>query len=154
MDNRKHINIKFVDSVKLVERYLSHPCYKSHRILSPNLVAVYLHKPVIKMDNLYAVGFSILELSKYHMYNVYYDFLEDAIGTDNLNVLLTDTDSLLLEIINYTREEIWELISPIMDFSNYPPEHPLYDVSKKAIPGYMKDETPGNIFCLIMMISF
>lgn len=145
MDTRKHINVKFVNSVKLAERWLGHPCYKAHRILAPDLIAVYCHKPTVKMDNLYAVGFSILELSKYHMYSVYYDFLEDAIGTDNMNMLLTDTDSFLIEILNYTRREIWDLIKPIMDFSNYPPEHELYDVSNKAVPGYLKDETPGNI---------
>ena len=30
------------------------------------------------------------------------------------------------------------------DFSNYPKDHPLFDVSKKKIPGYFKDELSGE----------
>jgi hypothetical protein len=30
------------------------------------------------------------------------------------------------------------------DFSNYPKENKLYDVSKKKVPGYFKDELAGE----------
>jgi hypothetical protein len=45
--------------------------FKSFKIFSENLVAIELNK----VKNPIVVGFAILELSKYHFYSFYYDFL-------------------------------------------------------------------------------
>ena len=51
---------------------------------------VYLNKPVF-------VGQSILDLSKLHMFKFYYEYLLPKYGK-NMTNLMTDTDSLVLEI--------------------------------------------------------
>ena len=43
------------------------------------------------------VGLWILELSKLHMYNFYYDVLKERCG-DNIRLTYTDTDSYILQI--------------------------------------------------------
>ena len=57
--------------------------YKEHRILSENVVAVYTNKAKVKLDKLYATGFSILELSKNCMYNSWYNFIQPTLGEDH-----------------------------------------------------------------------
>ena len=145
LDRRKHMKVKFATSKKLCEKYMSDPCYKGHRILNDNLVAVYFHQKVVKMEQLYSVGFSILDISKQHMFMMWYDYLQPALGAENLSLILTDTDSLLIEVKKHTRREIWDKLESIMDFSNYPKGHSLYNDKRKNQPGFLKDETPGRI---------
>ena len=75
------------------DKYFSSPNYKAHNILSESVVAVYQHKRTIKLDSLYATGFSILEISKLHMYRSWYDFIQPTLGKENVSIVLTDTDS-------------------------------------------------------------
>ena len=42
------------------------------------------------------------------------------------------------------------MLSPCMDFSNYPNDHPRYSIANKAKPGYFKDESKGNYLCEVI----
>ncbi len=53
-------------------------------------MTVQLYKPI------YA-GFSILELSKYHMYGFHYNIMEPRYN-ENIELLMTDTDILAYKI--------------------------------------------------------
>lgn len=143
--NRNHFEVKFASTGKLCEKYMASPCYRGHKIINEKLVCIFLNKKKIRLDKLYSVGFSILELSKFHMYSIYYDHILENLGVDNVKLCLTDTDSVMLDIKNYTRKEIWDRLEHIMDFSNYPKNHLLYSECRKKIPGYMKDETASEV---------
>jgi hypothetical protein len=145
-DNRKHFDVKFATSAHSFTKRFSNPWFKSHRIVHENLVTLFMDKSKIALDRLYAIGFTILELSKLHMYASYYDFFLPALGgPSQVELVLTDTDSLVLQVSNMTQEEMHSRISQIMDYSNYPSEHKLFNEAKKAIPGYFKDENSGNV---------
>jgi hypothetical protein len=141
---RKHMTVKIVQSGAACERYMAHPRYVGHRILSEDHVAIFLCKRTVRLDKLFAVGFSILEISKDHMFQLYYDTIVPACGEGNVEVVLTDTDSLLLHVKNQTRRQFLDALECVLDFSNYPKSHPRFSDSKKARPGYLKDETPGR----------
>ena len=143
-DNRKHFEVKICTKESTFTKYFSSTQYKGHKILSGETTAVYLSKKVVKLDRLYATGFSILEISKNHMYNSWYNFIQPALGAANVSVVLTDTDSLLIHVKNYSRDEVLDILTPCMDFSNYPPNHKRYNEINKAVPGYFKDENVGN----------
>jgi hypothetical protein len=144
-DNRKHFNVKFTTTAKSFQKNFSMPWFKGHRIINENFVTVFMDKEKIVLDRLYAIGFTILELSKLHMYASYYDFFLPALGgPGQVELVLTDTDSLVLQVSDMSRDEMFERITPIMDFSNYPRDHPLFSDERKAIPGYFKDENGGN----------
>ena len=145
MNKRKHFTVKFATTPKMCDKYMAHACYKSHKVLGENLVAIYLNKKYVRLDSLFAVGYSILELSKLHMYEIWYDFMLPVLGRENLNLILTDTDSFFVEVNNIPRKEIWKRLAPIMDFSNYPKNSPLYSDERRCIPGYMKNETPQEV---------
>ena len=45
------------------------------------------------------LGATITELAKLHMFEFYYDVLMDHFSKDNLRLCMTDTDSLLCEVV-------------------------------------------------------
>lgn len=129
---------------KLVNNYLTDPCYSSHRILGENCVAFFRKKKTVKMNKLYASGMAVLELSKNLMTTFYYRLMQPRLGQENLDVLMTDTDSYILHVKGHTKHETLRKLEPIMDFSNYDVEHPLHDSSRKLVPGYFKNENPKS----------
>ena len=51
------------------------PDFIRSKIFNENLVAVHNIMQKLYMDHPIYVGFSILDLSKYHMYNIHYGFM-------------------------------------------------------------------------------
>ena len=101
---------------------------------------------MVKMNKPFYVGNAILELSKFHMYNFHYNVMKSVFG-DRIELLYTDTDSLLYEIqsldpygeLKETGGAEW------FDFSNFPEGHPLHDDKNKWVPGMFKDECNARI---------
>lgn len=149
-DNRKHMISKIVQKYPKFAKHYNSPLYKGHRILSENVIAVYLRPGKVALNRLYAVGFTILELSKNHMYTSYYDFIQPVLGKQNVSVVLTDTDSLVLHTKNFSRNQVLDRLTPCLDFSNYPKDHPRFSTQNKAKPGYFKDESASNFMTEII----
>ena len=74
---------------------------------------------------------SILDLSKWHMYNFHYNVMKAIFG-DRVHLLYTDTDSFIYEI---SSADVYEELRPhardYFDFSNYPENHMLKIVAIK-----------------------
>lgn len=104
-------------------------------IVEMERVETKLNKPI-------AIGFSVLELSKIHMYEFHYDVIKKKYG-DNARLLFTDTDSLCYQIFTDDLYEDMKKDSHLYDFSAYPKTHPCYDETNKKITGKFKDETNG-----------
>ena len=145
MENlKKRIRLELVNptDVARMNRLISNPAYKGHTIFENGLVAVHLTKVSLKLNRPIYIGQAILDISKYVMYNFYYNTVKERYG-NKARLLYTDTDSLLCEI---ETENIYEDMlkinneKPTFDFSEYPKNHPNYDVSKKGVPGLFKDE--------------
>ena len=88
------------------------------------------------------VGWFVLELSKYHMYDFYYNVLKKNYG-DNVSLIYSDTDSFLLEFQNI---DIYSELGkkPLMDYmdtSNFPSDHKLFSNANKGKLGLLKSET-------------
>lgn len=91
-----------------------------------------------------AIGVTILELSKAEMIDLWYNKISN-IPNSNLTLSMTDTDSFIFKTDN--SKTFWQHVKPIMDYSNYDPSHPLYDLSCKAKLGFIKDEFCGKFIC-------
>ena len=50
------------------------------------------------MDKAIYVGFAILELSKLHMYETYYDKLQPYFGEERVQLIYVDTDDMILSM--------------------------------------------------------
>ena len=63
---------------------------------------------------------------------------------NNVSVILSDTDSWILAVPSSSPDAAMEKLHSIMDFSNYPQDHPLFNDSVKNKTGYLKNETPSQ----------
>ena len=98
------------------------------------------------MDKAIYVGFAILELSKLHMYETYYDTLQPYFGRENLQLHYIDTDGMILSM--NTKNIIKDLknLEDIFDFSNLDEKHELFSNKNKKVIVKFKIETPQNVF--------
>ena len=103
-------------------------------------------KNEIVMDKAIFVGSAILELSKLHMYETYYDTLQPYFGQENLQLLCIDTDGVILSM--KTKDIIKDLknLEDIIDFFNLDEKHELFSNKNKKVIGKFKIETPKNIW--------
>ena len=134
---RDYTTLKVHYNQKSFQRACSHFTFKNFSIIDENIVTTSHFSKEIVLNKPYAVGFTILELSKHFMYDFYYLKLMPVCGRDNVSLLMTDTDSFILHVKN---KECLSKLKPYMDFSNYPSDHPLYDDSRKSKLGCFKDE--------------
>ena len=82
-------------------------------------------------------------MSKVLIYEFYYDYIKNKYG-NNARLVLTDTDSLMYEIITEDVYEDFSKDKEMFDFSNYSVKSKYYDDSNTLVAGRMKDETGGE----------
>ena len=142
---RKHVDIKIVTNDDQALRYANKPNFAQFTIIDENTLALtHMRKTKIKFDRPYPVGPCILELARLHMYRMLYDYVKPKWG-DRVELLMTDTDSLVLEIrTKDVYEDIKDDIPELFDTSNYPKDHPLYTEQNKKVLGRFKEKTGGK----------
>ena len=91
------------------------------------------------------IGVCILELSKPHMYQYYYDVMKDTYD-DKIKTCYTDTDSCISHIETVDLYKDIDDIKEYMDCSGYDKSHPCYDNADKKALGKFEDEPDGKIF--------
>ena len=70
MENlRKRINGRFVNNKKDFLKYTSRPTYVNHKLFNKNFAAIHEVKPVLILNKLIYVWFTVLDLSKWLMYD-------------------------------------------------------------------------------------
>ena len=92
---RKRINVRFVNNEKDFFKYTSKPTNVTHTLFERDYAAIHEINPVLMLNKPIYVGFTVLELSKWMMYDFYYNFIKKIF---NAELLFTDTDSLTYEI--------------------------------------------------------
>ncbi|XP_071098102.1 uncharacterized protein [Haliotis cracherodii] len=106
-------------------------------------VSVTLNQPV-------AVGFTILEHAKRLLYDFHYNVMLKEYDSDNVRVLMTDTDSLFYQIWSPVGTPVRDpqnfmlANTHLFDTSNYPVDHPLHSMERHKAIGLMKDEVGGK----------
>ena len=115
---RKKINIKLVYNAKYYIKYASKPSFISPRIFKKKrFAAIHEIKLVLTFDKTIYVGFSVLELSKYFMYDFHYNYIKRKF---NSKLLFTDTCSSTYEIKTDDVYEDFYKDKHLFDFCNYP----------------------------------
>ena len=89
-----------------------------------------LNKPIY-------IGFTVLELSKWLMYDFHYNFIKKKFDAE---LLFTDTDSLTYEIKSENFYEEFFKYKHLFDFSNYPKDSNFFDETNKKVIGKIKSE--------------
>ena len=129
---RRRINVRIVNNEKDYLKYISRPTHITHKRYGKNHAAIHEIKPVIKLNKPIYVGFTVLELSKWLMYDFHYNFIKKHFDAE---LLFTDTDSLTYEIKS---EDVYEKFfkhKQLFDFSNYPKDSKFFDETYKKVIG-------------------
>lgn len=139
----KRIDVRFVRSARRALQMHTDPRFKGFKICSEDFVVEFMGKKMIDLRRNWAVGFSILELSKFVMSSLYYKVIRPSFG-DQVSLLFTDTDSFGLLLPAASARQAMEALSPVMDFSNLSENDPLYSPARRNKVGYLKNETPKS----------
>ena len=91
---RKRIKIRTVNNSQDFIKYTSRPTCVNLKVFENNLAAIHRKKISLTLNKPIYVGFTVLEISKWEMYNFHYNFM---IKKFNTRLLFTDTDSLCYE---------------------------------------------------------
>lgn len=128
---------KIKNAIKNV-RYNGSPIYYSKDCCWIDMIQkkVTLDKPIY-------VGFAILDLSKWLMYDLHYNVIKKRYG-NKATLLFQDTDSLCYEIKTDDVYQDMHEDKEFYDLSNYSSDHPIYDPSNFMIIGKLKDEAKGR----------
>ena len=137
VSNRMDCRFNYGD-VKAVERF-SDPLFKGFLICGEDFSVSFHQKKSVQMKQSWAVGFAILELSKYVMQDLLYNILKPRFCGE-LSVLMSDTDSWVFVAPAPSPDEIVYKIRDVMDFSNYSEKSVLFNPSRKNQLGFLKNE--------------
>ena len=87
---RKRINVRFVNNKKDFLKYTSWPTYVTHKLFNKIYAAIHEIKLVLILNKPIYVGFTVLDLSKWFMYDCHYNFIKKNFSAE---LLFTHTDS-------------------------------------------------------------
>ena len=144
--NRLELELIKKDNVKKINNQQSKLTFNGIHKSYENCFSYTFKQNQVIMDKAIYVDFAILELSKLHMYETYYDTLQPYSGQENLQLHYIDTDGMILSM--KTKDIIKDLkkLEDIFDFSNLDENHELFSNKNKKIFGKFKIETPKNVF--------
>lgn len=144
-DVRKHTEIKLELSLDGAMKQMRRPMCEKFFILDENKALFKMRRRKVHLNKPIFVGFTVLEFSKLHIYQLHYDIFKKYFG-EYIELIYTDTDSLIYHIKTDNIYNDFKKLHYIFDFSDYPKDHfsgLSTDIHKKKL-GYLKDEMNGK----------
>ena len=118
MENlRKRIKIRVVKNSQDFIKYTSRPTCVNCKVFENSLATIHEKKISLTLKKPIHVGFTVLETSKWEMYNFYYNFM---IKKFNTRLLFTDTDNLCYEIYGKNPYKKMCKYKELFDLSDFP----------------------------------
>lgn len=134
--------------------YLKSPFFKSFSIFDENLVGIEMRRLKNTCDRPITVGWSVLELSKVHLYSWYYNFLLKKIDKRLITLNYCDTDSILITTTNYDIYKFMKLHPEQFDTSDYPKNNKFKIIPQnRKIPGILHDEGAGLVITRFFIMA-
>ena len=143
---RNRVDVRLISSDKVAQKLAAKPIFDRCTIFDENLIAVHMKKTKLYFNKPVYLGMSVLDLSKFLMYDFHYNYIKNKYG-DNAKLLFTDTDSLAYEI---TTKDFYKDINldieKRFDTSDYPTNHPsgIKTGFNRKVLGMFKDEAGGK----------
>uniref|UniRef100_A0A158P4F2 C2H2-type domain-containing protein n=1 Tax=Tetranychus urticae TaxID=32264 RepID=A0A158P4F2_TETUR len=151
-DKRKHSKVVVATNGKQAQQQIRKPMFDQFYILDNNIAIMKLRKFEVVFDKPIYLGFTVLDLSKLNMYKLHYDHFLPKYGS-RLSLIYTDTDSFIYKIQTQDLYKDLKEFDYLMDFSDYPQAHFLYNMKNKKKLGYLKDEMNGQIIDEVIAIK-
>ena len=96
-NSQNRIKVRSINKAEYFLKYTSKPTYITHKILGKDYAAIQEIKPVLILNKPIYVGFTVLDLSRWKMYDFHYNFIKKNFDTE---WFFADTDSLTYEILS------------------------------------------------------
>ena len=130
----------------MLENDVEKDFYKSLNKSYENYDSYTFKQNEVLIDKPIYLGFSVLELSKFLMYETYFHKFQPCFGQKNIQLHYLDTDSFVLSV--NTKDIIKDLKNSkdLFDFSNLDENHEIFSNKNKKLIGFIKIETPKNIW--------
>ena len=103
-------------------------------------------KNEVLMDKPIYLGFAVLEISKLHMYETYYNKLQPYFGQDKLQLHYIDTDAIVLSVKTKDIIKDFKNLEDIFHFNNPAENHEFFNNKNKKVSRKFKIETPKKIW--------
>ena len=144
--NRLELELMKKDDIKDIIKQQSKLTFNGIQKSYENYYSYTYKKNEVVMDKAIYVGFAILELSKIHIYETYYDTLQPYFGQENLQLHYIDTDGMILSMKTENIIKDLKNLEDIFDFSNLDENHDFFSNKNKKLVGKFKIETPKNVW--------
>ena len=145
---RNRLKIKFIkkDDYREIIKHQSKLTFNGIHKSYENCDSYTFKQNEVLMDKPIYLGFAVLELSKLHMYETYYDKLQPYFGQEIIQLHYIDKDAFVLSL--KTQDIIKDLknLEDIFDFSNLDKNHELFSNKNQKVLGKYKIETPKSVF--------
>jgi len=139
---RKRRNVVLTKEKEKFRKLVKSPLFHSFEIFDHGLVAVERRKATVLLNRPIYTGCVILDIAKEIMYAFHYKVMKVKYG-QNINVLATDTDSLIYKVVTPSVYDDMAAMSEHFDTSDYDKSHPLYSIQNRRHLGKFKDEMSG-----------
>ena len=135
------MSIELAADARLLRKRVAKPSSTGNPI-TDCLTVVQCRVATLTLNRPIYVGFSVLELSKLHVYDFHYNHMcVKYPRATQLRVLFKDTDSFAYAVQTYDiYRDMADDAASRYDFSEYPLYHPLYDASNRKALGFFEDE--------------
>ena len=120
----KRMNMRLVNNAEDFLKYTSKTTKITHKMFGKDYAAIHEIKPVFILNKPSDVGFTVLDLSKWNMYDLHYNFIKKNFDAE---LLLTDTDSFNHEKKSENVYEEFFKWKGFFDFRNYSKDSKLFD---------------------------
>ena len=100
----KKINVRLVNNANYFLKYTSKPTYITHKMVGKDFAAIHEIKPVLILSKPIYVRFTVLDMSKWKIYDFHYNFIKKNFVAE----LLFKTDSHISHIYEVKSEDVYE----------------------------------------------
>ena len=146
VQNRLKINVIKKDDYREIIKQQSKLTFNGIHKSYENCDSYTFKQNEVLMEKPIYLGFSVLEWSKFLMYETYYDKLQPYFGQENIKLHYMDCDSFVLSIETQNMINNLKNLEDLFDFSNLNKNHELFTNKNKKVVGKFKIETPENIW--------
>ena len=136
----KGINVTLVNNEKGFLKHTSQPIHITHKVFDKKYAAIHEIKPILTFNKPIYVRLTVLELSRWLMYDFHYNFIEKKIDAE---LLFTDTNSPTYEVKSEDVYEKFFKLKHLFDFSNFSKDSKFYDSQNEIIISKMKVVNKG-----------
>ena len=102
------------------EALIARPNFHSCTIFDTNLVALELGCTDLLLNKPIYAGFCVLNISKTLVYNFHYDIMHRIVNPNYVQLMYTDTDSLVYDVTHTDMYEVMKQNPQYFDTSDYP----------------------------------